>query len=43
MKRLQADTAYIDAVLADGAARARQQAAVTMKAVREVVGFIGSR
>jgi len=43
MKRLQADTAYIDAVLADGAARARQQAAATMKAVREVVGFIGSR
>ena len=43
MKRLQADTAYIDAVLADGAGRARQQAAATMKAVREVVGFIGSR
>jgi tryptophanyl-tRNA synthetase len=40
MKRLVADVAYIDAVLADGAARAQLQAAETMKAVKDIVGFI---
>jgi tryptophanyl-tRNA synthetase len=40
MKRLVADTAYIDTVLADGAARAQLQAAETMKSVKDIVGFI---
>jgi tryptophanyl-tRNA synthetase len=42
MKRLVVDSAYIDSVLADGAARARQTAAETMKAVKDIVGFIRS-
>jgi tryptophanyl-tRNA synthetase len=40
MKRLVADPAYIDAVLANGAGRARAMAAETMKAVKDIVGFI---
>ncbi|MFN3890047.1 MAG: tryptophan--tRNA ligase [Beijerinckiaceae bacterium] len=40
MRRLQADPAYIDEVLRDGAARARVLAAENMKAVKEIVGFI---
>ncbi len=40
MKRLVADPAYIDAVLSNGAARARALAAETMKAVKDIVGFI---
>jgi tryptophanyl-tRNA synthetase len=40
MKRLVADTAYIDSVLADGAARAQVLAAETMKAVKDIVGFV---
>jgi tryptophanyl-tRNA synthetase len=40
MKRLVADAAYIDAVLADGATRAQQLAAETMKSVKDIVGFI---
>jgi tryptophanyl-tRNA synthetase len=40
MKRLEADAAYIDAVLADGAARARELAADTMKSVKDIVGLI---
>jgi tryptophanyl-tRNA synthetase len=40
MKRLQADYAYIDAVLADGAVRAGEIAAETMKAVKDIVGLI---
>ena len=40
MKRLVADTAYIDAVLADGSARAQAIAAETMKAVKDIVGLI---
>jgi tryptophanyl-tRNA synthetase len=40
MKRLQADTAYIDAILANGAERAREIAAETMKAVKDIVGLI---
>jgi tryptophanyl-tRNA synthetase len=41
MKRLKADHAYIDAVLCDGADRARDIAAPHMRAVKEIVGFIG--
>ena len=40
MKRLTADPAHIDAVLADGADRARAIAAETMNAVKDIVGFI---
>jgi tryptophanyl-tRNA synthetase len=40
MKRLIADPAYIDAVLANGATRAQAIAAETMKAVKDIVGFI---
>jgi len=40
MKRLTADPGHIDAVLADGAARAQAIAAETMKAVKDVVGFV---
>jgi tryptophanyl-tRNA synthetase len=40
MKRLVADTAYIDSVLADGAARAQVIAAETMKPVKDIVGLI---
>ncbi|MGA8076784.1 MAG: tryptophan--tRNA ligase [Xanthobacteraceae bacterium] len=42
MKRLLADPAAIDAVLADGAARARKIAGQTMNAVKDVVGFVRS-
>ena len=40
MQRLQQDPGYIDAVLADGAERARALAAPTMKSVKDIVGFI---
>jgi len=40
MKRLSADAAYIDSVLADGAVRAEQLAADTMGSVKDIVGFI---
>jgi tryptophanyl-tRNA synthetase len=40
MKRLTADPAYIDSVLAEGAARAQTIAAQTMKAVKDIVGFV---
>ena len=40
MKRLVADPGHIDAVLADGAARAQVMAAETMKAVKDIVGFV---
>ncbi len=40
MKRLVQDPAYIDSVLADGAERARVIAAETMKAVKDIVGFV---
>jgi tryptophanyl-tRNA synthetase len=42
MKRLVNDPAHIDAVLAEGSARARIIAAETMKAVKDIVGFIRS-
>jgi tryptophanyl-tRNA synthetase len=40
MKRLVADPVHIDSVLADGAARAQILAADTMKAVKDIVGFV---
>ena len=40
MKRLVADPPYIDAVLANGAARAQAMAAKTMRSVKDIVGFI---
>ena len=42
MKRLLADPAAIDAVLADGSARAQKMARQTMNAVKDVVGFVRS-
>ena len=42
MRRLTADPAMIDAVLADGAARARAIAEPVMRDVREILGFIQS-
>ena len=41
-KRLQADPAYVESILADGSARARAIAAPIMREVREIVGFIVS-
>jgi tryptophanyl-tRNA synthetase len=41
MKRLVADPGHIDAVLADGSARARVLADETMRDVRRIVGFVG--
>ena len=40
MKRLVQDPVTIDAILADGSARARTLAAQTMNAVRDIVGFV---
>jgi tryptophanyl-tRNA synthetase len=40
MKRLMQDPAAIDAILADGAARARNLAGQTMNAVKDIVGFV---
>jgi tryptophanyl-tRNA synthetase len=42
MQRLLADPAAIDAVLADGATRARKLAGATMDAVKDIVGFVRS-
>jgi tryptophanyl-tRNA synthetase len=42
MKRLLNDPAAIDAVLADGSQRARKLAGETMKAVKDVIGFVQS-
>jgi len=43
MRRLLADPGHIDAVLADGAGRARAIADKTLEGVRDVVGFIRER
>jgi len=43
MKRLTADPGYVDAVLVDGADRARAIAAETMQATKDIVGFIRKR
>jgi len=40
MKKLTQDPVYIDSVLAEGSARAQAIAAETMKAVKDIVGFI---
>jgi tryptophanyl-tRNA synthetase len=40
MRRLTADPAYIDQVLADGSARAQAIAAETMRYVKDIVGFV---
>jgi tryptophanyl-tRNA synthetase len=40
MRRIQADTAYVDAVLKDGGERARAIAEGTMKQVRQIIGFL---
>jgi tryptophanyl-tRNA synthetase len=40
MKRLVQDPVYIDEVLADGSQRAQAIAADTMKAVKDIVGFV---
>ena len=40
MKKLQADTTYIDGILAEGAARARKIAHANMDAIKDIVGFI---
>lgn len=40
MKRLVQDPVYIDQVLAEGAGRAQAIAADTMKAVKDIVGFV---
>jgi tryptophanyl-tRNA synthetase len=43
MKRLQADPAYIDSVLADGAERASAIAAPNMAAVKDILGLLRRR
>jgi tryptophanyl-tRNA synthetase len=40
MKKLVQDPVYIDEVLGDGAQRAQVIAADTMKAVKDIVGFV---
>jgi tryptophanyl-tRNA synthetase len=40
MRRLVADPAYVDSVLSDGAVRAQAIASETMKAVKDIVGFV---
>ena len=40
MRRLMADAAYIDNVLRDGSARARELARTNMDAVKDIVGFL---
>jgi tryptophanyl-tRNA synthetase len=40
MRRLVSDPAHIDAVLAEGSARARTLARPTMDAVKDIVGFV---
>jgi tryptophanyl-tRNA synthetase len=40
MKKLVQDPVYIDSVLADGSVRAQAIAGETMKAVKDIVGFV---
>jgi len=40
MKRLVADPGHVDSILIDGAHRAREIAAETMKKTRDIVGFV---
>jgi tryptophanyl-tRNA synthetase len=43
MKRLVADPGHVDSILIDGAERAEAIAAETMKAAKDIVGFIRKR
>ena len=43
MRRLQAEPGEIDAILADGADRARTIARSVLRDVKEIVGFVGAR
>src|SRR6202012_4464975 len=43
MKKLTADPGHIDAILIEGADRARAIAAETMKMSKDIVGFVGRR
>ncbi len=43
MKRLVADPGHVDAVLADGAARASVIAAETIQATKDIIGFVSKR
>jgi len=43
MKRLVADPGHVDAILIEGADRARAIAAETMKATQDIVGFVRKR
>ncbi len=40
MRRISADTAYVDSVLRDGGERAGARAEATMKTVREIIGLL---
>jgi tryptophanyl-tRNA synthetase len=40
MRRLMKDPGYIDSVLGDGSVRAQKIASETMKAVKDIVGFV---
>ena len=40
MKKLTQDPAYIDSILAEGSQRASAIASETMKAVKDIVGFV---
>jgi tryptophanyl-tRNA synthetase len=40
MRRLSADPGYVDSVLGEGSARAQAIASETMKAVKDIVGFV---
>ena len=42
MKELQADTGYVEGILADGSARARAIASPIVREVRKIVGFVVS-
>jgi tryptophanyl-tRNA synthetase len=43
MKRLTADPGHVDAILIDGANRAREIAEVTMQKTKDIVGFVQKR
>jgi tryptophanyl-tRNA synthetase len=42
MRRLMADTAYVDAVLSKGAARAQEMAEPILDEIRKTIGFLKS-
>jgi tryptophanyl-tRNA synthetase len=43
MKKLVADPGHVDSILVDGADRARAIAAETMRAAKDIVGFVRKR